>query len=220
MRLTRSQKVLALVNFAVIAAFAAYYVSIENYEFLWYVCVLVGFFALILFTIHRSQFPLAILGGLSVWGFLHMAGGGIQACGSVLYACVLVPISGSGEATVLKYDQAVHFFGFFMATLVMHHLLSRQLLPDASRFVVYLTILAAGMGLGALNEIVEFAAVLAAPETGVGGYYNTAIDLVFNMLGALAAVALVHFLYNGASYGISSRRLEDRSASPSAERTV
>jgi putative membrane protein len=44
------------------------------------------------------------------------------------------------------------------------------------------------MGLGALNEIVEFAAVVASPSTGVGGYYNTALDLVFNGLGATLAV--------------------------------
>ena len=41
--------------------------------------------------------------------------------------------------------------------------------------------------------IIEFGAVLALPETGVGGYYNTAIDLVANGLGALlAATVIVH----------------------------
>jgi hypothetical protein len=40
------------------------------------------------------------------------------------------------------------------------------------------------MGLGALNEVVEFIAVLTLPETNVGGYINTGWDLVYNAIGA------------------------------------
>ncbi len=46
-----------------------------------------------------------------------------------------------------------------------------------------------GLGVGGLNEIVEFIAVLTIPETGVGGYDNTLWDMVFNLLGACAAAA-------------------------------
>ena len=41
------------------------------------------------------------------------------------------------------------------------------------------------------DEIIEFIAVLSVPDTNVGGYYNTALDLCFNALGAVIAVALV-----------------------------
>jgi hypothetical protein len=44
-----------------------------------------------------------------------------------------------------------------------------------------------GCGLGALNEIVEFIAVKAMPETNVGGYDNTLWDMVFNLIGASIA---------------------------------
>ena len=47
------------------------------------------------------------------------------------------------------------------------------------------------MGLGALNEIVEFTAVLTVPNTNVGGYYNTALDLVFNGAGAACAMIAI-----------------------------
>ena len=47
------------------------------------------------------------------------------------------------------------------------------------------------MGLGAVNEIIEFTAVLAVPDTNVGGYYNTALDLCFNAGGAVIAMVLV-----------------------------
>jgi hypothetical protein len=49
----------------------------------------------------------------------------------------------------------------------------------------------AGMGLGALNEVVEFAAVLTLPDTNVGGYINTGWDLVSNAIGATAGAVLM-----------------------------
>jgi len=52
------------------------------------------------------------------------------------------------------------------------------------------------MGAGALNEIVEFVATVLVPETNVGGYYNTALDLVFNAAGALVAGLYIFFKKN------------------------
>jgi len=39
-----------------------------------------------------------------------------------------------------------------------------------------------------INEIVEFLAVVNLPETGVGGYHNTVLDMIFNLGGAALAV--------------------------------
>jgi len=180
-------------NLAYVAAFAVYYISIRNFEFLWYVAVLLFFFILILSTIHRSKFDLLILWGLSIWGFLHMAGGGIVVGGDVLYALHLIPIAGEGDLFILKFDQLVHFYGFGVATLVVYHLLRPYLNERTNWKVVYPILVAAGMGLGVLNELVEFTAVLVVPDTGVGGYANTALDLAFNTLGAIAAVTFIHF---------------------------
>ena len=49
----------------------------------------------------------------------------------------------------------------------------------------------AGMGLGALNELVEFIATLLIPETNVGGYLNTGWDLVANFVGATLAAIII-----------------------------
>jgi hypothetical protein len=51
-----------------------------------------------------------------------------------------------------------------------------------------LTLLVAlmGMGVGAANEVVEFAASQVA-NTNVGGYVNTGWDLVFNTVGCASA---------------------------------
>ena len=191
--LPKNQLILLAGSAAYIIGFAAYYLFERNYEFLWYVLVLVSFFILIVATLRRSHFDSLILWGLSLWGLLHMAGGGVLVNGEVLYRLHIVPIVGSGDAFVLRFDQFVHFFGFAVATLVVHHLLKPYLNETTNWKVVYPLIVAAGAGLGALNEVVEFTAVVLIDETGVGGYYNTAIDLVFNTLGAVAAVFLIHF---------------------------
>ncbi|MFY7874520.1 MAG: hypothetical protein ACOVQM_03685, partial [Pirellula sp.] len=48
-----------------------------------------------------------------------------------------------------------------------------------------------GMGFGALNEVIEFIAVLTIPNTNVGGYENTGWDLVFNLIGCLTASIMI-----------------------------
>ena len=40
----------------------------------------------------------------------------------------------------------------------------------------------AAMGFGMLNKMIEFSTVLMVPDTNVGGYYNTALDLVSNSI--------------------------------------
>lgn len=179
-------------NLAYILAFFIYYFSIGNYEFLWYIGVLLFFVVLIGVTLQRTKFDYFILCALSLWGFLHMAGGGIRVGESVLYALRIFTVySGGPEFYILKFDQVVHFYGFLVCTVIVHHLLAPKLKAPAR--VEYFVAALASMGLGALNEIVEFAAVVFFPSTGVGGYYNTALDLVFNMLGAFAGILVIKF---------------------------
>jgi hypothetical protein len=47
------------------------------------------------------------------------------------------------------------------------------------------------MGFGALNEVIEFIAVLTIPNTNVGGYIHTGWDLVFNLIGCLIAAMMI-----------------------------
>jgi len=193
MKFTKSVWFLMIFSALYVIAFTAYYLSIKNFEFLWYVLVLVFFFVLILATLRRSKFSLFILWGLSLWGLMHMAGGGLIVNGEVLYKYVIFPfISDGGDFTILKFDQFVHFFGFGVSTFVVYHLLKPYLNKKTNYAVLYSILFAAGMGLGALNEIVEFVAVLAVPDTNVGGYINTGLDLVFNAFGVLTAVIIIH----------------------------
>ena len=193
MKLKKGELLLIAFNLIYVAIFTIYYLSIKNYEFLWYVAVLLFFICLIAFTLKKSNFDYLILWGLSIWGFLHMAGGGVRIGDSVLYALKLITIFDTGEIFILKFDQLVHFYGFAVTTLVANHLLKNYWNERVNYKIVYPALAAIGMGLGALNEIVEFMAVVAFSNTGVGGYYNTALDLVFNTLGAIAAVIFIHF---------------------------
>ncbi len=206
MNLKKGEKIIFYFTLSYILGFLVYYLSIKNYEFLWYIVVLVFLFALILFTLSRSKFDYIILGGLSLWGLLHLAGGGIIVQGKVLYAYHILPVLQIGDSVVLKFDQFVHFFGFGVATLVVYHLLLPYLNKKTNWKVVYPILVVAGMGLGAVNEVVEFVAVLTFDETGVGGYINTALDLVFNTVGAVGAVIIIHYTRYKKSFWLNQEK--------------
>ena len=79
-------------------------------------------------------------------------------------------------------------FGFGVMTLAGYHVLRPYLRDGIQRGAgLWLLVVMMGSGFGALNEVIEFVAVLTVPETGVGGYENTALDLVFNLIGGLMA---------------------------------
>ncbi|MEK7586360.1 MAG: DUF2238 domain-containing protein [Patescibacteria group bacterium] len=186
---------LILFNVIYVLIFAWYYLSVKNYEFLWYIAILTFFLVLILTTLNRTRFDGVVLGGLSLWGLLHMLGGGLKVGEGVLYKFVVFDWVGSGESQILKFDQVVHFFGFGITTIIFYHLLKPYLGSQINFKVLYPLLVLGGMGFGALNEVVEFAAVAFFGQTGVGGYWNTALDLVFNMLGAIVAIFFIHYYY-------------------------
>tara|TARA_Y100000310_G_C20478798_1_gene713702 strand:+ start:216 stop:821 length:606 start_codon:yes stop_codon:yes gene_type:complete len=192
MKFEKGHWIILFFNLAYIITFLIYYLSIKNYEFLWYIFVVIFFFFLIALTLGKTKFDYFILWGLSLWGFMHMMGGGFIFNGETLYKFV-IPIFQSGDIEILKFDQIVHFFGFAVTTLIGYHLLKPHLNKMWNRGTIYFLLILVGMGAGALNEIVEFIAVVSFPETGVGGYYNTGLDLVFNAFGAIAGVLIIHY---------------------------
>ena len=88
---------------------------------------------------------------------------------------------------LFHFDRLVHAFGFGFATLACGKVLLR-LVAGPPAAVAVLAVLA-GLGVGALNEIVEFIATLVLPDTNVGGYVNTGWDLIFDLLGGIVAMA-------------------------------
>lgn len=180
---------LAAVNLLIILVFGFRFLVRLNYEFLIYIGVILVCIGLIAASLSRVRYTPAALVALTVWSLLHLAGGGIAVGDGRLYDLILLPLSST--VPVLRYDQVVHVWGFAAATLVMHCLLAGSLKDARPRLSLTVVLIMAGLGVGALNEIVEFLVSAAVPESGVGGYLNTSLDLCANLLGAtLAALYL------------------------------
>lgn len=189
MKISKQHWAIIIFNLLVLTTFDVLFLHQQNYEFIFYVAVIVFFFFLILFTVERMKYSLPVLWGLSIWGLMHMAGGGVFINGEKLYEKILIPISSS--FSILKYDQFVHMFGFGVATVLMFELIKPMMKKDLRWGALSIVVVMAGLGVGALNEIIEFIATLVSPENGVGGYLNTSLDLVSNLIGALIALIFV-----------------------------
>lgn len=168
-----------------------------NREFIFYIVVMLVLISVI-GAVHRSvRLTTSLLWAFSLWGLAHMAGGlcplpsgwPYNGNNEVLYSAWLIP-------NLLKYDQIVHAYGFGITTWSCWHILSHALRqPDGGAvrptFGILTLCAAAGMGFGALNEVIEFIAVLTIPNTNVGGYENTGWDLVSNLVGATIAAVII-----------------------------
>ncbi|MEW4487186.1 DUF2238 domain-containing protein [Thalassoglobus sp. JC818] len=165
-------------------------------EFVIYVGVMGVLLGPVLWLHHQVRLHPLALWGLSLWGFAHMCGGLVhvpeswptEGTSSVLYNLWLIPHR-------LKYDQLVHAYGFGLTTWICWQALKAAFQKSgvsvSPTFGLLTLCAAAGMGFGALNEVVEFAATLLVPETNVGGYINTGWDLVSNLVGCLIAAVLI-----------------------------
>lgn len=191
-KIKKEHWILLGINLGLLAAFGAGFIDHGNYEFLIYIGVILFFIILIGATRNKVDYSLRSLTGLTVWSALHMAGGGIPAGDGVLYDVILIPLSQNWP--ILRYDQLVHIWGFGVATLVMFDVLKTtnadvRTHPAAAGVILVF----AGLGIGALNEIVEFFVSTAMPDSGVGGYLNTALDLCADLIGALLALFYIRF---------------------------
>jgi hypothetical protein len=191
----RRELAAAVFTLAYVVPFAVVCLRGGNREFLLYLGVMLLLVPAVALLHARIGLAAATLWGLSAWGLAHLAGGLVHVGdawphdgGDVLYNCWLVP----GR---LKYDQVVHALGFGLSTWICWQglaaaLRGRGLAPRPTVGLLVLSALA-GMGLGAVNEIVEFIAVLTIPDTNVGGYVNTGWDLVANAVGAIVAAVMI-----------------------------
>lgn len=198
-----------------VAAFTIGYLAIAlvagllrgNDEFLFYIGVMLVLMGLVWAVNRAVGLSTGALWALSVWGLIHMAGGlvvvpagwPVNAESRVLYSLWLIPER-------LKYDHLVHAYGFGVTTWVCWQGLRSAIRKRSGSapmpaFGLLVLAAAAGLGFGALNEVIEFVATLTMPETNVGGYINTGWDLVANTVGATVAVILIRMFDRGRSGG-------------------
>ena len=190
----KEHKVLLLINLALIAGFGSLFLARLNYEFIIYVGVIIFFLCLIWASIRNVNYTLGSLVGLTVWSALHLAGGAITIGEGRLYDVMLIRLSETYP--VWRYDQLVHIWGFGAATLVMYSLLAGHLKkPLRNSIALGIVLVMAGLGIGALNEILEFVVSIGVPESGVGDYMNTSLDLCANLIGAILALLYIRMRY-------------------------
>ena len=167
-----------------------------NHEFMFYEGTMAIIIAVLVYMDKRVMFSHTVLCGMAIWGFVHLAGGLISVpvewtqvgeTTPVLYDVRLSPY-------LPKYDQIVHAFGFGISLILTHEALQAHLkrsLPINA--AIGFTLFFVAMGVGALNELIEFVAVLSIANTEVGGYKNTGWDLVSNSVGAILALIFLKF---------------------------
>jgi len=192
MYLRKEDKKILWVFILAIVFFTTTFIAQQNYEFIGYVVFVFLLFTAVLYSNKHVEYPSYVLWGLLLWAILHMLGGVLMANGNVVYTFIVYPIIGE-PYNILKYDQVIHAYGFFIATLVMFVVLKKYLPKQYGWWAVGIVVAMAGLGLGAFNEIIEFLMVVTLPHTNVGGYENTALDLVFNFIGAVLAVFFIRY---------------------------
>lgn len=197
---TRSQlKGILLFSACYILAAASYSFRKGNFEFIFYILVMLVLTGGLILVHRRVGLSSALLWCLSFWGLLHMAGGLLPIPASrhdpdvpgVLYNLWFLP----GK---LKYDQVIHAYGFGITTWLCWQAVSARTLNEFGMalqptYGLMVLCAAAGIGFGAFNEVIEFIATLSLPETNVGGYENTGWDLVYNLIGSAAAALIIYF---------------------------
>jgi len=173
--------IIYLVLFAILAFIKG------NYEFLYYISILSFLIFIISYYHKKMHLTTQVLLGLTILGIMHVLGGNIFISGMRLYDFWLIQ-------NIFKYDNFVHAFGTFVVTFVVYSLIQPYLTKKSfqKKFLMFIFLILITVGLGAINEIVEFFAVmfLGAAKT-VGDYTNNALDLVFNLIGSIIASFII-----------------------------
>ncbi len=157
----------------------------QNFEFLFYGITTLVLVALLHKGDQHFQFSSVVLWGFNLWIILHILGGLLPVADGVLYSWVIVDLVAE-PYSILKYDQVVHFYCYFIAALLIWKVVG-GLNYSSFTTAALVTVLAAS-GIGGINEIIEFLATVFIPQTNVGGYENTAIDIICIFLSACAAI--------------------------------
>lgn len=169
-----------------------YFLIKGNNEFLVYAFTLI----ILIFIIYKTDKKFKYL-NIAKWGFLawmlmHMAGGSVYIKGTRLYDFILIPLIGA-PYDVLKYDQFVHFFCYVVIALLLYSVLKTIVKEGYDKITFMVILILAASSIGAVNEIIEFSAVVMFESNGVGGYYNTLIDLIANLLGAIVPTVYLYY---------------------------
>ena len=169
----------------------------ENDEFFYYTLLMGVLIYIVLVINQRMHFAPFIVINLSLIGFLHLLGGNAYIGTVRLYDFYFVP-------GLIKYDNLIHVYGTFIVTLVLYSMVSVYLNRELIRnrcWVIAVALVLMAIGVGTINELVEFFAVVyfdAAEQ--VGDYFNNSLDLLFNTIGAIMATVILYWFREQTSW--------------------
>lgn len=171
-------------SYLVLAVFTIIFLVNGNYEFLTYT-VTIGVLIFVLIKMDRIfSFAQMAKWGFATWLFLHLMGGSLHIGSGRLYDTILINLVGA-PLHIFRYDQFMHFFCYFVFALFVYSVVKSYLKNKVNKWVLFFIVVLIGEGIGGINEIIEFGTVVFLHSTGVGDYYNNALDLVFNFIGAI-----------------------------------
>lgn len=179
---------------AYVVGFLIYYITVQNYEFLWYLVIISVLIYIMIKLYKKYNLSNSVLIGISAWGLMHLLGGSLMIGGKRLYANMIwdLGIESFAGTPILKFDQFLHFYFYVVVTILLVYIMRPYLKKGYNKFVVSVLLVFTAMGVGALNEIFELLPVLFLETQGVGDYFNTMWDIVFNTFGAIVAVVYLN----------------------------
>ncbi|MFM1991977.1 MAG: hypothetical protein RJA99_4934 [Pseudomonadota bacterium] len=161
------------------ARFIQYRGAAHLEEFFIYAGAIIAGVMLLWWVFRHYRFDALILACLQVGIFMHFCGAFVLIDGGRLYDAHLLGI---------RWDKYVHFVNAFAATALVARLFEIQRIALTRVNLVFVLLVV--LGLGAVVEIVEYGVVLTVPRNGVGDYDNTMQDLLSNLCGSLAHLAV------------------------------
>ena len=115
----------------------------------------------LVWRVRRTPLPGPLVITLAVDAALHLAGGLVAVGNDVLYNASIGPRVTSLHTHILQYDHFVHAFGAFLATPRCGRCSRLPRRPRSDRRNVMVLCVIAGLGIGAVNEVIEFLATIA-----------------------------------------------------------
>jgi putative membrane protein len=194
--LSRAERAATATAAVAIAGFAGYGFATHSPSTIGYVSSVL-IIAVAVVGLRRMMLPPLLAAGLAIAAIVTLAGGLIRVGHDVLYNASTGPFNPALGTHYLQYDHFAHAYVSFVIVFACWVMLAaphadggNPLRPPAvggQRGELVLLAAGAALGLGALNEMVEFIATLAHHGAHAGGYWNTGWDLIANFTGAAAA---------------------------------
>ena len=184
--LSRAERAAAGTAAVGIAGFAGYGFATHSPSTVGYVSSVLIIAAAVV-GLRRVVLPPLLAAGLAIAAIVTLAGGLIRVGHDVLYNANTGPYSPALGTYYLQYDHFAHAYCSFVIVFACWVMLAAPHAGTGRRGELVLLAVGAALGLGALNEMVEFIATLAHHGAHAGGYWNTGWDLVSNFTGVTAA---------------------------------